>query len=118
MRTMLKIFGWPDLTQELRGMDIHRLENILTMNIDDEDSMDTLLLWFEATGSPNEYNVFVRKQQHRPLRSVHPPQLGRVVPVEKVVFSGTAELPAPSPMYLALHAAFCRIANFRVLRLY
>ncbi|KAJ6503237.1 hypothetical protein C8R47DRAFT_1007238 [Mycena vitilis] len=111
MWTMISTFGSPALVDELRGMDIHRLENVLTINHDDHDSIDKLLLWFEATGSLNEYKVCVRKQKQRPLRPVDPPTLYYIRPVDKVTFFGTAELPAPSPRYLALHAACCRIAH-------
>ncbi|KAJ6460399.1 hypothetical protein C8R47DRAFT_1027785 [Mycena vitilis] len=111
MRTMVSTFGSPDLVDELQGVDIHRLENILTINADDHDSMDKLLLWFEATGALNEYDICLRDEGEWPQRPVDPPSLHVFQAVRRVTFRGTPELPAPSPRYLALHAACCRIAH-------
>jgi CTP:phosphocholine cytidylyltransferase-like protein len=49
MWTMLQIFGSPQIVEDLRGLRIHRIDNIITINAEDRDSMDCLLLWFEPT---------------------------------------------------------------------
>ncbi|KAJ7459031.1 hypothetical protein B0H11DRAFT_2199258 [Mycena galericulata] len=109
MWTMLKNFGSQKLIDELHGKNIHRLENIITIGMNEHDAMDSLQLWFEPTGVLNEYTVHVRNESYRPMRPSYTDQY-KFVDVEKVTFISTPELPAPSPQYLALHAACCRIS--------
>ncbi|KAJ7707787.1 hypothetical protein B0H17DRAFT_1034033 [Mycena rosella] len=108
MWTMLKIFGSREIKTGLLGMKIHNLQNTLTLNTEDHDLMDTLQLWFEPTGTPDEYHVRVRKNMERPVRVLAGGHRQRVMTVN---FPSTSELPAPSPHHLALHAACCRIAH-------
>ncbi|KAJ7109064.1 hypothetical protein C8R43DRAFT_962637 [Mycena crocata] len=99
--TVLKIFGSSD---ELNGLS---LENIMTVCTDIHDEIDSLRLWFEPTGPPNEYTVHVHSESVRPARATHT----RLVDVHTVTFHSTPQLSAPSPGYLALHAACCRVAG-------
>ncbi|KAJ7109804.1 hypothetical protein C8R44DRAFT_743178 [Mycena epipterygia] len=114
MWTMLKIFGSQQVIDELGGTDIHRLENVITVDVATHDQIDLLQLWFEPTGIPDEHFVRVRLETHRPSRlvpTIQPnPILSYPEPVTKIKFPSTPDLPAPSPHYLALHAACCRIA--------
>jgi hypothetical protein len=47
---ILERFGQVSL-DDLNGRDIHRLENIITMDNNKHDMFDRLLIWFEATVS-------------------------------------------------------------------
>ncbi|KAJ7250576.1 hypothetical protein C8J57DRAFT_1723364 [Mycena rebaudengoi] len=107
-RTILQIFGSQALVDELLGENMHRLENILSLASEIHHKFDLLLLWFEPTENPNEYNVCLRRTLSRPTRYIGWMTMEHVM---KVTFPSTAELPAPSPHYLALHAACCRIAH-------
>ncbi|KAK0444206.1 uncharacterized protein EV420DRAFT_1768324 [Desarmillaria tabescens] len=80
-KSMMYMFGIH--MEELNGAGIHRLENILTLNPSFRDFFDQLGLWLEAVDNqPNTYTVV-----------------------------STLALPLPSPAYLAIHAACCRVAH-------
>ncbi|KAJ7711271.1 hypothetical protein B0H16DRAFT_1703542 [Mycena metata] len=105
---MLKIYGSPNIVDELEGTQIHSITNILTLCVDIHDTFDSMRLWFEATGRLNEYNVCLRSEVDRPTRASG---FRLIEEVKTVVFPSTDELPAPSSNYLAIHAACCRIAH-------
>ncbi|KAK0495631.1 hypothetical protein EDD18DRAFT_1392449 [Armillaria luteobubalina] len=90
--------------EKLNGTGIHRLENILTLSPSLNDFFDQLVLpWLEAVeNQPNTYTVVST------IFSV----LGRL-PSRVVTFTtpNTNALPLPSPAYLAIHAACCRVAH-------
>ncbi|KAI6043437.1 hypothetical protein EDC04DRAFT_2562756, partial [Pisolithus marmoratus] len=96
--TVLERFGYYSLRQELNGTNIHRPENIMTMN---PTEFDALKLYFTAA---------VRIIFSRPL-SVGP--CCRTCPTKYVSFStpDSEKCPLPSSTYLALHAACVKVAH-------
>ncbi|KAI0666036.1 hypothetical protein C8Q78DRAFT_985193 [Trametes maxima] len=104
--TILKRFGYGDICAELgsaaQGANLHRLENILTLDTRIHHIFDTLRMWFEAVeGQPNCYNIELVPSMARPF----------FIPKRVQFVSHHPELPLPSPRYLEVHAACCRIAH-------
>ncbi|KAF9542159.1 hypothetical protein CPC08DRAFT_716983 [Agrocybe pediades] len=93
-------FGYSDIHDELNGANIHRLENVMTLEHEVHCSFDRLELWLVATGEPNQYRVST---------------LDEFVPCkdELVTFEtdDPVNLPVPSPVYLAIHAACAQAAQ-------
>ncbi|KAF4609636.1 hypothetical protein D9613_012069 [Agrocybe pediades] len=97
---VLQGFGYTTLPDELEGTKIHRLENVMTLQYDLYCFFDRLQLWFVATGEPNQYTI----------RNVY----GREFECEGTVVtfkSSKPDLPPPSPVYLAIHAACAQVAH-------
>ena len=46
---MMDRFGYKKILEELNGLNIHRLENILTLDINVHTGFDALEIWFEST---------------------------------------------------------------------
>ncbi|KAG6835318.1 hypothetical protein H0H93_002745, partial [Arthromyces matolae] len=92
-------FGY-NTSEELNGKSIHRLENVITLEKNIHEAFDTLNLWFEATDQKDIYEICVVD----PL----PPSYNRYA---DFTTSGWDKLPPPSPDYLALHAAVCKVAH-------
>lgn len=46
---LLERFGYSNLVAELRGNNIHRLENLITISTDIQYSFERLWFWFEST---------------------------------------------------------------------
>ncbi|KAK0451323.1 uncharacterized protein EV420DRAFT_1560326 [Desarmillaria tabescens] len=88
---------------ELNGVGTHRLQNILTLCPDLHDGFDQLALWLRAVA--NQPNTYV-------IETVSVGVL-RSLPNRVVTFTtpDPQALPLPSPDYLAIHAACCRIAH-------
>ncbi|PBK78873.1 hypothetical protein ARMSODRAFT_1078338 [Armillaria solidipes] len=89
--TIIKYFGFPEVLQELKGENIHRLENILTL----EYNLLTISLY---GWSPHLHNG------------------GALLDLWKlphfVEFTSTrSDLPLPSKEYLGIHAACYRVAH-------
>ncbi|KZT06607.1 uncharacterized protein LAESUDRAFT_725698 [Laetiporus sulphureus 93-53] len=103
--TVLDMFGYREIREELEGSKIHRLENIMTLTTDIHDMMDCLELWFEEVkDKENCYRIQIRGPD---------PQLfmkGGDIP-SQVQFVAHHNLPLPSPKYLRIHAACCRVAH-------
>ncbi|TFK83085.1 hypothetical protein K466DRAFT_590014 [Polyporus arcularius HHB13444] len=98
--TMLNKFGCTNIQQELTGVNIHRLENVMTLEVNVHYHFDKLLVWLEAVeGRPHTYRIVTQK-----------PYFGNF-PDEVTFTSPHAHLPQPSPRYLRVHAACCRIAH-------
>ncbi|KAF9555074.1 hypothetical protein CPC08DRAFT_781926, partial [Agrocybe pediades] len=79
---------------------IHRLENVMTLEVNLHFFFDRLQLWFVATGEPNQYTI----------RNVYGSEFeceGTVVTFK----SSKPDLPLPSPVYLAIHAACAQVAH-------
>jgi hypothetical protein len=49
MWNIIELFGYKNLPKELNGVNIHRLENILTLEPGLHSCFDDLSLWLEAT---------------------------------------------------------------------
>ncbi|KAI6008098.1 hypothetical protein F5J12DRAFT_826633 [Pisolithus orientalis] len=97
---VLDRFGYGHLQQELNGIGINRLENVMTMDLTLHKLFDSLQIWFCETDVPNVYE----------LDSVEDLLL-RDIP-RSVTFSTTdPELSLPSSTYLAIHAACAKVAH-------
>ncbi|KDQ61386.1 hypothetical protein JAAARDRAFT_190164 [Jaapia argillacea MUCL 33604] len=99
--TVMERFGQVYGEEELDGSNIHRLENVMTLNPDLYEFFDTLHMWLEPTDKPNQYKITATSD----VFLIGLPQL--------VTFttSDAKNLPLPSPRYLALHAACVRVLN-------
>ncbi|KAG8944193.1 hypothetical protein FRC03_002148 [Tulasnella sp. 419] len=86
--------------EELDGENVHRLENIMTMDPIVHGKFDSLNLWLEATETTNCYRVNAR----------HPAILSDL-PAITTFTSTDPLLPLPSSRYLGIHAACARVAH-------
>ncbi|KAI6038610.1 hypothetical protein EDC04DRAFT_2693017 [Pisolithus marmoratus] len=89
------------LWEDLSGANIHRLENVMTMEPNLGYCFDMLKIWFVAMKEPNTYRLEA---------------IGKYLIVgypEYVTFStpDPKKYPLPSPTYLAIHATCAKIAN-------
>ncbi|OBZ66341.1 hypothetical protein A0H81_13681 [Grifola frondosa] len=100
--TIMERFGGIRVREELDGVKVHSLENIITMTPYLHERFDALELWFEKTDIPNRYKVAVANEWV--LR-------GTSVPEFVTFTSSNPIIPLPSPRYLALHAAWARIVH-------
>ncbi|KAF7976475.1 hypothetical protein HWV62_6743 [Athelia sp. TMB] len=92
-------FGQVRGAEELAGPLVHRIENVMTMSSSLHQSFDSLMIWFEATPTLNQYNV----------RSIKPGILKGVQ--NPITLPTNHNIPAPDPRYLKLHAACAQIAH-------
>ncbi|KAI6011743.1 hypothetical protein PISMIDRAFT_96183, partial [Pisolithus microcarpus 441] len=99
---VLDCFGCGNLWQDLNGASIHRLDNVMTMEVTVHQLFDTLQIYFTATEVPNRYK----------LESVHdytPPfTSSRYV---TFLMPDAKKYPLPNPTYLAIHATCTKIAH-------
>ncbi|PPQ94170.1 hypothetical protein CVT25_003755 [Psilocybe cyanescens] len=88
--------------EELNGPRIHRLENLLTLDVALHRFFDSLDLWFERSENDriNEYR----------MGGTDPIILLGLPPVVVFTTPDEYEFPVPDARYLALHAACARIA--------
>ncbi|KAG6834358.1 hypothetical protein H0H93_010130 [Arthromyces matolae] len=98
---ILRTFGYAELRQELDGEGIYRLENVMTIDARCHEQFETLNLWLEETDVLNVYKLRGNRVWNL---------YGEVT---QVTFDtdDPVNLPVPSPEYLRLHAACCRIAR-------
>ncbi|TRM67609.1 hypothetical protein BD626DRAFT_545011 [Schizophyllum amplum] len=102
---ILEYFGQGNLLHELKGPKVHRLENIISMSHDFHDRFDSLSLWLEpVAGQEQQYRI--RGPMEYTLA------IGVYSEDGTVKFTTPDErlYPLPSPQYIALHAAACKIA--------
>ncbi|KAK7037465.1 hypothetical protein VNI00_010957 [Paramarasmius palmivorus] len=95
---VLQCFGY-DLSK-LDGTGVHSLSNVMTMQYDPRRFFDELKIWFEATEVKDCYCIKTVPRVHYGFLK------------QKIVFSSTPNLPAPSPGLLALHATCAKVAHF------
>ncbi|KAF8639378.1 hypothetical protein AX17_001534 [Amanita inopinata Kibby_2008] len=99
---VLEKFGYRNIFMELNGAGMHHLENVITLTLDLHGLWDSLFLCFEATEKPNTYRLWA---PHRCF----------IAPHYKTIIEFTTpdpkKLPLPSPVYLAIHASCCKVAN-------
>lgn len=97
---VLDCLGYQHLREELNGSNIHRLENVMTMDLTTHLLFDSLWIWLSETSIPNTYRLEASTSvllNHRP---------------EYVTFTTTdPKYPLPSPNYLAIHAACAKVAH-------
>jgi len=102
MWAVMDRFGYRQIPFELNGNNIHRLENVLTLDIGIHSLFDELKLWFEPTGIPDTYKLGAPNSRY-------------ILPHYRTTMTFTTrdpeKLPLPSPEYLAIHAACARVAN-------
>ncbi|TFK31757.1 hypothetical protein BDQ12DRAFT_707890 [Crucibulum laeve] len=98
---VLKRFGFTKIEEDLNGRNVHRLENVMTLEPSVHSSFDKLKIWFIATNVENRYKV---TGTHEFMLRQYP---------EYVTFStpDPIKLPVPSPTYLAIHAACAQVAH-------
>ncbi|KAH9910957.1 uncharacterized protein B0H18DRAFT_842565, partial [Fomitopsis serialis] len=82
------VFGNTRVLDELHGANVHRLENVMTLRLNEHSFFDRLKLWLESTMYRREI----------------PPTMTFTTPDPE-------KLPLPSPDYLRLHAAAARVAH-------
>ncbi|KAK0439572.1 hypothetical protein EV421DRAFT_1964733 [Armillaria borealis] len=94
--TIIEDFGFPQIHQELKGENIHHLENILTLEYSLRDHFDDLTLWLEPA------IIAIKSAQRKSITFL--------ICVWKlphfVEFTSTrSDLSLPSKEYLGIHAA-------------
>ncbi|GBE88143.1 hypothetical protein SCP_1203730 [Sparassis crispa] len=90
-----------NLSDDLNGAKIHRLENVMTLEPSVHRSFDALEIWFIVTKTKNKYKLEGRSDLYL-----------RQLPNDVTFTTIDPELlPVPSPDYLALHAACAKVAH-------
>ena len=119
MWSILSTSSRDTIIEDLAGNRIHRLENIVSMNIYSHVLFDELKLWLkpvEVCLSSLSFSCLHTGQQDAP-HTYHVCTVTdsiRLVPggslPERVTFSTATDLPLPHPEFLALHALCCEVA--------
>ncbi|KAF5310633.1 hypothetical protein D9619_008090 [Psilocybe cf. subviscida] len=101
MWAVMTRFGYTSLPDDLNGPNIHRLENIMTLQGDIHKLFDSLSIWFVATNTEHTYRIETIPD-HAPFALEYP----------TVSFTTSKPgLALPSPEYLAIHAACAKVAH-------
>ncbi|KAI6038598.1 hypothetical protein EDC04DRAFT_2569633 [Pisolithus marmoratus] len=106
---VLDCFGdWDGLRANLHGANIHRLENVMTMDPTVQGRFNTLKIWFAATEEPNSYRIEAIDEFWLTGRPRY------------VTFStpNAKRYPLPNPTYFAIHATCAKVANLSGARKY
>lgn len=99
--TILSMFADINILAELAGNQIHRLENIMSMEQGCHRAFDELVLWFKPVeGIQDTYRTYEARPGLK--ERMHIPDI--------VTFSTTTGFRLPNPTYLALHALCCEVA--------
>ncbi|KAI6012252.1 hypothetical protein EDC04DRAFT_2905058 [Pisolithus marmoratus] len=98
---VLDRFGYSSLQEELNGPNIHRLENVITMEPSLHHLFDSLQIWFTETAEPDKYK----------LEAVDDCLISRSPKYVTFSTPDPQRLPLPSPTYLAIHAACAKVAH-------
>ncbi|TFK56320.1 hypothetical protein OE88DRAFT_1689331 [Heliocybe sulcata] len=98
---VLEAFGYRSIVEDLKGSNIHRLDNVLTLEYSVLIAFDELRLWFEATDVANCYKAVTS----------HKNVLGLGVPDTVTFETADERLALPNPTYLRLHALCCKVAH-------
>ncbi|KAM5538697.1 hypothetical protein V8D89_007726, partial [Ganoderma adspersum] len=105
--TILKRFGYEQVCHEIDGetpeANIRRMENIMTLDSMIHQGFDELFLWLEEV--PGELNTYCVRLGGSMTYSDWD------IPEEIVTFTPHTGDPLPSPAYLRIHAACCRVAS-------
>ncbi|KIM79419.1 hypothetical protein PILCRDRAFT_823348 [Piloderma croceum F 1598] len=97
---VMERFGQQGFMDELNGPKIHRLANILTLEVYLHTHFDRLALWLEADDT--------KQQTYRICSSDN--DIIRDLP-RTVIFAKYANFDLPDSRYLKMHAACCRVAH-------
>jgi len=103
VHAVLLRFGQIRAIEELNGPGLHRLQNLLTLDVGLHRLFDSLDLWFERSEDDpdNEYR----------MAGTDPIILFELPTVVAFSSPDEDEFPLPDPRYLALHAACARVAH-------
>lgn len=110
-------FGQRGFKDELNGPKIHRLANILTLEVNLHTHFDRLALWLEADDVSSDYSCgfydnlkrFQTKQHTYRICSTHD-RFIRDLP-RTVTFTKYANFDLPDSRYIKMHATCCRVAH-------
>ncbi|KAI5988537.1 hypothetical protein EDD15DRAFT_2579972 [Pisolithus albus] len=98
---VLERFGHGNLRQHLNGADIHRLDNVMTLEKDVYHDFYRLKIYFTATEVPNRYKFEAVREFFLAGR-----------PGYVTLSTPDAEqYPLPNPIYLAIHATCAKVAH-------
>ncbi|KAG6837467.1 hypothetical protein H0H93_009010 [Arthromyces matolae] len=98
---IVQSLGYGDLLAEVNSVQIHRLDNVISLERSVHDKFDRMELWFEATNTAHTYRLCGADETDLN------PSWNR-----EVTFRATRDdLSLPNPRYLEIHAACCRIAH-------
>jgi len=86
---------------KLNGANVHRLENVMTLCVNEHSYFNGLELWLESTNTPHTYTP----------KSTDPIYLENIPTTVTFTTPDPEQLPLPSPDYLRLHAAAARVAH-------
>ncbi|EAU81019.1 hypothetical protein CC1G_13484 [Coprinopsis cinerea okayama7 len=121
--TILEKFGYTCILDELQGPNVHRLENVMTLDPNIQGAFHMLRLWFAPSVSPPpllispppRLLIFQRDPNAEPntyeLEAPEPFIIKHFPKIVRFQSSDPENLPLPSPRYLEIHAAFARIAH-------
>ncbi|KAI6156292.1 hypothetical protein EDD17DRAFT_1704602 [Pisolithus thermaeus] len=98
---VLDRLGYRNPRQDLDGASIHRLDNVMTMEVSVHDDFDRLKIYFTATEVPNRYKLEAVRDYFLANRPRY------------VTFStpDAEKYPLPNPTYLAIHATCAKVAH-------
>ncbi|KAI6047026.1 hypothetical protein EDC04DRAFT_3052536 [Pisolithus marmoratus] len=104
----LNSFGDPSLRKLLDGTNIHRIQNVMTMDPTVDGRFNTLKIWFVPTGETNSYRLEAIDEFWLTGRPRY------------VTFStpNANRYPLPSATYLAIHATCAKVAHLSGTREY
>ncbi|KAI0360265.1 hypothetical protein OH77DRAFT_1418134 [Trametes cingulata] len=94
--------GYKQLIQQPSGINVHRLDNVMTLSTTLYTRFDNMDLWLEQVqGLHHRYRIkLARKFKHSVFG----------LPTE-AQFEAREGLPLPNPEYLRLHAMCCRVLH-------
>ncbi|EKM48318.1 uncharacterized protein PHACADRAFT_155185 [Phanerochaete carnosa HHB-10118-sp] len=97
---VIKGFGYSKIQGELKGLQVHSLRNILTLEVTMHSLFEDPKLWFVPTETPNRYVV-----------EASMPGLFECGMIPRTIEFKTTEsdLELPSGEYLNIHATCCRV---------
>ncbi|KAG1815097.1 uncharacterized protein BJ212DRAFT_1577643 [Suillus subaureus] len=102
-QTIVNHLSGYDIKQELDDIKIHHLENILTLAVHVHAMFNRLDLWFEEMDTHHD-------MQHTYQVCGDPQTIRALPPTVTFTTDDPLHLPLPSPHYLGIHAACCKVA--------
>ncbi|EJT98493.1 hypothetical protein DACRYDRAFT_110937 [Dacryopinax primogenitus] len=98
---VLSRFSNPSVPMDLSGPDMNKTWNLFTLTKGWHSLWDALLVWMEATATPNTYVV----------RTAYP-GIGSHSPLQTVTFATVdpQNVPVPNPEFILLHAICAKVA--------
>ncbi|PIL28033.1 hypothetical protein GSI_09884 [Ganoderma sinense ZZ0214-1] len=115
--TILEQFGYGDVCDQLKpdteGTNLHRMENVMTLDMVVHERFDDLRLWLEEVPDKLKPTFNYQRQQRDCyyVRLAEPLTHRSTGMPERVQFVAHSDHPLPSPRFLQIHAACCRVAH-------